>query len=64
MTKLNYKKLYEQLNKNYINLIKFLYDNHLEILREYESSKINKGFMSIHFLEGKDCIKYGKLQNE
>ena len=48
LTKEQIRKLLEILNKQYIDLVKWLYSNHLNILREWEKSK---GNLRIEFLQ-------------
>jgi hypothetical protein len=42
------KKLFLGIMKSHTHLVKWLYDNHLDILREYEALQ---GNLRIHFLE-------------
>jgi hypothetical protein len=56
-TKKDLIKLLVGFNRNHIDLTKWLYDNHLEILREYEKSK---GDTKIYFVGGKNVRKKEK----
>jgi len=47
-------KLLVGFNRNHIDLTKWLYNHHRDILREYEKTK---GNLQIHFLGGKDGSK-------
>jgi hypothetical protein len=42
------KKLFLGIMKSHTNLVKWLYDNHLDVLREYEALQ---GNLRIHFLQ-------------
>lgn len=42
------KKLFLGIMKSHTELVKWLYDHHLDVLREYEATK---GNLRIHFLE-------------
>jgi hypothetical protein len=48
ITKKDLEKITKISNKNYIDLIQWLYNNHKEVLREYEKTK---GNLQVEFLK-------------
>ena len=54
-----WEQLYNGLNKNYISLIKWLYDNYKDILREYEKTR---GKLRVEFLNNQQDA--GRLNSE
>lgn len=42
-----FEMLLRGITKNHMDLVKYLYDNHIAVLREYEKSR---GRLNIHFL--------------
>jgi len=51
LNKKELNKLLQGVVRNHTDLVKWLYDNHRSILREYEKTK---GNLNIHFLEDRD----------
>ena len=45
-----WEELYSNATQNHINLVKWLYDNYKDILREYERTR---GKLKIEFLDAK-----------
>lgn len=47
--KIDYEKLATLINDSYVKLVKYLYDNHRSILRDYEK-KVLKSKLRIEFI--------------
>lgn len=59
-TNKEWERLYDGTVKNHIDLVKWLYDNHKDILREYEKTKGNLGVEFLNEGDTEDVKGCGK----